>query len=67
MNQIDIPDSSMDCNAKRNGPRNFPRKKFVFHTEMSTFRYSLLFSKKKLGSRSCSNQTKLGMENPLRN
>ena len=42
MNQIDIPDYQyhLDCNAKKNGPRNFPRKKFVFHTEMST--YSLI-------------------------
>ena len=69
MNQIDIPDYQhhLGCNAKRMVPVTFLEKKFVFHTEIST--YSLIirlfyFHKYRnfIGSRSCSNQTKLGME-----
>ena len=54
------------CN-KKFGPPNFSRKNLIFQSEIST--YSLIirlfyFQKYRnfIGSRSCSNQTKLGME-----
>ena len=46
MNQIDIPDYQyhLGCNTQKTGPLCFPRKKFVFQSEISTFSL-ILFSK----------------------
>ena len=67
MNQINMPDYQyyLGCNAKTTARLTFLEKKFLFHSEIST--YSLiLFQKYRnfIGSRSCSNLTKLGMEYP---
>ena len=62
MNQTDIRDYQyyLGCNVKKNGSPYFPRKKFVFQSEISI--YSLIirlfyFQKYKnfIGSRFCPN------------
>ena len=49
MNRIDIPDYQcrLGCNAKKNGSRNFPRKKFISYGNIDLFAYYslILFSK----------------------
>ena len=67
MNQIDIPDYQyyLGCNAKRMVCQTFLEKSSSFKRKYRLIRL-FYFQKCRsfIGSRSCSNQTKLGMENP---
>ena len=67
VNQIDIPDYQyyLGCNAKRMVRLTLLEKSLYFNRKYRLFRL-FYFQKYRnlIGSRSCSNQTKLGMEYP---
>ena len=59
----------LECNAKEISAKSFLGKKLGFHTEVCDYFQYLIFKysifHRFIRSRSCPNQTKLGMEYPM--